>query len=160
MRETRKLSLDGQGGVLEGKTGSQSKSSSGSNSSGDLAVRSLWSRWEQNRRGAEREDQKPEREGLGKRPKSTLTHQSLFIRLFAAHSFIQLSVLLCASCIRPLIHFFVHSPIPSCLRSFTHLSFLHLFIQLCVALWVLEKEMATHSITLAWRIPWAVRSLT
>lgn len=48
--------------------------------SGDQAVRSLWSWWEQNRRGAEREDQKPEREGLGKVPKSTPIHQSLLIQ--------------------------------------------------------------------------------
>lgn len=75
VRETHKLSLDGQGGVLGGKMGSQSKPGSrSSNSSGDQAFRSLWSRWEQNRRGVDREDQGPEREGLGKGLKSTLIH--------------------------------------------------------------------------------------
>ena len=55
--------------------GSQSKPGSrSSNSSGDQAFRSLWSRWEQNRRGADREDQGPEWEGLGEGPKSTLIH--------------------------------------------------------------------------------------
>ena len=86
-----------------------------------------------------------------------------FIRpcsLFAAHSLFQLFVLLCPSGIHPFIHLFMHSLIPSFLHSLTHLFVSSPFIHSVMCSSVdHEKEMAPHPIILAWRIPWAVRSL-
>lgn len=84
-------------------------------------------------------------------PKSTPSPCS-FSSLLPIHSFSYL-------CLNLLIHLSMHALIPSFLHSLTVLFvFLHLFIP-CVSLWVLEKEMATPLITLAWRIPYSRGSL-
>lgn len=106
--------------------GSQSKPGSrSSNSSGDQAFRSLWSRWEQNRRGADREDQGSEREGLGEGPKSTLIHQALFI---VCRPFIVSIICAFVSIRHPPIHSFVHAFTHSFISSFTHSSVRHFSI--------------------------------
>ena len=38
--------------------------------------------------------------------------------------------------------------------SINDVEFFHVLICVCVCVYILEKEMATHSSTLAWKIPW------
>ena len=154
VRETRKLSLDGQRGVLGGKMGSQSKPGSGSNTA--VTWQSEASGLGGSRTGGELRGRTRSQRGRGwarcQSPRPFISPCS-FSRLLPIHSFNYL-------CLHPLVHLSMHALIPAFLHSLTHLLVFSPFIHsvMCSSVGPGEGN-GNPLITLAWRIPRAVRSL-